>query len=42
MEYKELKKILWEIIVRENIIVDNGNIDWLLEKAFKELKEKQS
>lgn len=41
MEFEELKALkvkMWEIIVRENIIVTNGNIDWLLERALKELK----
>lgn len=41
MELKDLKALkvkMWEIIIRENILVDNGNIDWLLERVFKELK----
>ena len=40
-DLKELKVKMWEIIVRENILVDNGNIDWLLERAFKELQDER-
>lgn len=36
MRESELKKILWEIICEEGIIVDNQNIDWLIGRAYKE------
>ena len=40
-DLKELKAKMWEIIIRENILVDNGNIDWLLERALKELQNER-
>ncbi len=37
IEYKKLTKTIWQIIVKENLIVTNQNLDWLLERAFKEM-----
>ena len=35
---KVLKSKIWEIIQKEGIEVTNQNLDWLLERAFKEIK----
>jgi hypothetical protein len=35
--FLELKVAIWQIIVKENLIVTNQNLDWLLERAFKEI-----
>ncbi len=35
--FLELKVAIWKIIVKENLIVTNQNLDWLLERAFKEM-----
>lgn len=32
----ELKEALWRIIRAEGIEVNNQNIDWLIERAYKE------
>ena len=34
---KHLKVKIWEIIQKEGIEVTNQNLDWLLERAFKEI-----
>lgn len=36
MERAELKKRLWRLIADEGIIVTNDNLDWLLERVYKE------
>lgn len=36
MERAELKKRLWRLIADEGIIVTNANLDWLLERVYKE------
>ena len=36
MDYKEVKKILWAYIGRHGVVINNGNIDYVLEQAFKE------
>ena len=36
MQRSELKKRLWRLIADEEIIVTNDNIDWLLERVYKE------
>lgn len=36
MSRKELKDRLWAIIRAEGIEVTNQNLDWLLERAYKE------
>ena len=33
-----LKRELWEIIRSEEILVTNQNLDWLLERAYKNSK----
>ena len=33
---KTVKKILWAYIQKHGTIIDNGNIDYVLEQAFKE------
>lgn len=38
MNRDELKKRLWAIIRAEGIEVNNQNIDWLIERAYKESK----
>ena len=35
--YLELKKEIWHLIGKEGIEVTNQNLDWLLERAFKEM-----
>ena len=35
--FLNLKVEMWKIIVAENLQVTNPNIDWLLERAFKEI-----
>ena len=37
VSFKELKCTMWKIISREGIEITNQNIDWLLERAFKEM-----
>lgn len=36
-DFLSFKRELWEIIRAEGIVVTNQNIDWLLERTFKEL-----
>ena len=35
--YLELKREIWNLIGKEGITVTNQNLDWLLERAFKEI-----
>lgn len=42
MQRSELKKRLWRIIADEGIIVTNDNIDWLLERVYKEHKAERN
>lgn len=35
--YLELKSKIWHLIGKEGIEVTNRNLDWLLERAFKEI-----
>jgi hypothetical protein len=35
--YLELKREIWHLIGKEGIEVTNQNLDWLLERAFKEI-----
>ena len=37
-----LKKSLWEIVRDENIIITNQNIDWLLDRAAKQINFNES
>ena len=37
LDYKKLTEAIWQIIIKENLIVTNQNLDWLLERAFKEM-----
>ena len=41
MNEKELKEIVWRIIAREGIVVTNQNLDWLLQKAYKEKEDNE-
>jgi hypothetical protein len=36
MSAKELRERIWRIIAREGIEVTNQNLDWLIERAYKE------
>ena len=42
MSEYELKEIIWRIIAREGIVVTNQNLDWILQKAYKEKSNEQS
>lgn len=35
--FLKLKIKLWEILITEEVCVNNQNLDWLLEQAFKEI-----
>ena len=35
-DFLSFKRELWDIIRSEGIVVTNQNLDWLLERAFKE------
>ena len=37
VDFLKLTKAIWQIIVKENLVVTNQNLDWLLERAFKEI-----
>lgn len=37
-----LKKALWEIVRDEGIIITNQNIDWLLDRAAKQINFNES
>lgn len=39
MSKEEFKKALWEIVCREGIVITNQNIDWLIERVYKEVQE---
>lgn len=34
---EEFKKALWDIVRREDILINNQNIDWLIDRVYKEL-----
>ena len=38
----ELKEALWRIVRADGIEVTNQNIDWLLQRAYKEAKDEQN
>lgn len=38
-DFLSFKRELWEIIRSEEIVVTNQNLDWLLEKANKEVDD---
>lgn len=42
MERSELKKRLWRLIADEGIIVTNANLDWLLERVYKEYEKEKA
>ena len=37
-DFLSFKRELWEIIRSEGIVVTNQNLDWLLERAYKNSK----
>ena len=39
MSYDELRTHLWAIVQTEGIIITNQNIDWLLERVYKEKEQ---
>ena len=41
MSEYELKERIWKIIAREGIEVTNQNLDWLLQRAYKESNDDQ-
>jgi hypothetical protein len=41
MTEQELKSRLWAIILKEDILVTNQNIDWLIGRVFKEANNEQ-
>lgn len=41
MSAKELRERIWRIIAREGIEVTNQNLDWLIERAYKEKNESE-
>jgi len=40
-DFLSFKRELWDIIRGEGIIVTNQNLDWLLERAFKRMKNER-
>ena len=42
MSAKDLRERIWRIIAREGIEVTNQNLDWLIERAYKEKANEQS
>lgn len=42
MSRAELKKRLWRLIADEGIIVTNDNLDWLLERVYKEHEKEKN
>ena len=41
MSRQELKARLWQIIQTEGIEINNQNIDWLIERIYKEAENDQ-
>jgi hypothetical protein len=42
IDMKLVKKILWSYIGRHGVVVTNGNIDYVLQEAYKEYNNEQS
>lgn len=41
IEMKLVKKILWAYIGKHGVVITNGNIDYVLQEAYKEWKSQQ-
>ena len=35
MDKEKFKRILWKIICKENLLINNQNIDWLIDRVYK-------